>query len=260
MDAAAEAKTACWRLLGLLDQTLEFSGLVPDESNAVVMYHSVGEPEYYGNVSSTRFRKTLTYLEDTYEIVDLPEVLSAGSEKKIALTFDDGWENFYRHALPVLREFGAPATVFLVPDYVDSDPMLSTSQIEELKQEPLVTIGNHTRTHPHLSRIGNREALEDQILGAKQCLEQRFDITVSRFSYPRGDWTRETAELVSESHEIGTTTMPRVVSDRYLDAELGQALVPRVPGHVSESRLRWELTDASSRLRQLVADTDFISR
>jgi peptidoglycan/xylan/chitin deacetylase (PgdA/CDA1 family) len=260
MDAAAAAKTACWEFLGHLDQTLEFSELVPDESNAVLMYHSVGEPEQYGNVSPSRFRKTLTYLEETYEIVDLPEVLSGGSRKKVALTFDDGWENFYRHALPVLREFDVPATVFLVSEYIDSDPMLSISQIEELIQEPLVTIGNHTRTHPYLSRIGNHKALEDQILGAKEDLEQRFDITVSRFSYPRGDLTRKSAKLVYESHDIGTTTMPRVVSDRYLDEELGQALVPRIPGHVNESRLQWELTDASSRLRQFAADTDFISR
>lgn len=260
MDAGTTAKTACWETLGLLDRYLGLSRMVPDKSNVVLMYHSVGEPTRYGNIQPARFRRNLAYLDDMYDVVDLPKVLSGGTEKKVALTFDDGWANFYRHALPVLREFDVPATVFVVSEYIDSGPMLSTDQVEELVEEPLVTVGNHTRTHPHLSRIGNQGALEDQIIGAKRRLEERFNISVSRFSYPHGDWTRESAELVLDAHEMGTTTLPRVVANRYLDDELGPALVPRIPGHVNESRLRWEMTDASSRIRQFTADADLVSR
>lgn len=260
MGAGATLKTACWGAIGALDGCFRFSQMIYNKSNAVLMYHSVGEPGNYGNVSTARFRKTLAYLTDAYDIIDLPEVLSHDFEKKVALTFDDGWENFYRHALPILREFDVPATVFLVPDYIDSEPMLSASQVEELVECPLTTIGNHTKSHPHLSRIGNEQALEEQILAAQQSLNERFDTEITRFSYPRGDWNHESAEMVRESHKIGVTTMPRVINERYLGGELDHALVPRIPAHVSESRVRWELTDASSRIRQFASEVDMVTR
>jgi len=260
MGPGVAAKQLAWRCAGALDRVAGFSKRRKNDANAVLMYHSVGEAGRYGNVSPERFRKTISFLRERYDVVDLPDVLKDGGSKQVALTFDDGWENFYHHALPVLREFDAPATVFLVSEYLDSEPMLSGDQVRELVDDPLVTFGNHTRTHPHLSRIGNREALEDQILGAKDRLEDRFSIDVTRFSYPRGDWTGEAAELVLDSHEIGVSTFPRVADPRYLDEELGRALVPRIPAHTSPSRVRWELTDVSSSIRERASEGNLVTR
>ena len=38
-----------------------------------------------------------------------------------AVTFDDGYENNFSHAWPVLRELNVPATIFLATGYLDSD-------------------------------------------------------------------------------------------------------------------------------------------
>lgn len=245
------AKETAWEALARLDRVAGISRLAGNHANAILTYHSVGEPGRYGNVSTGRFRRTLSYLADRYEVVDLTEAVESVDDpgKRVAVTFDDGWANFYDHALPVLRDLDLPATVFVVTRYVDSDPMMSTEQVAELADDPLVTVGSHTRTHPHLPRVGDPETLHDEITGAKEDLAERFGITATAFSYPRGDVTPEALALVREAHDLAVTTEPRVLDPRVLGGDLDPHRLPRIKGHTSESRLRWELTDASSKMR-----------
>ena len=84
------------------------------------------------------------------------------------VTFDDGYENTYHYAWPVLKEFGIPATVFVATAYLDQvEPFpfddwsaagaedvprvcwqpLSTDQCREMIEDGLVEVGSHTHTH-----------------------------------------------------------------------------------------------------------------
>lgn len=95
---------------------------------AVLCYHGVSmldehewNPELY--VSPEFLRQRLQFLrENGYTILKLDEAcrrLYAGTlpPRSVALTFDDGTLDFERQAVPVLREFGAPATVYLSTYY-----------------------------------------------------------------------------------------------------------------------------------------------
>ncbi len=97
----------------------------------ILCYHGVAlkdEHEWNGElyVTADLLRRRLRHLRDhRYTILPLDEAcrrLTAGTlpHRSVALTFDDGAIDFERAALPVLREFSAPATVYLTTYYSDT--------------------------------------------------------------------------------------------------------------------------------------------
>jgi len=102
-----------------------------DSIPLILAYHRVvarRDPEAECSLSAIivcpdSFREQIAYLMDHYDIVSLerlPLIASEGSQfRKIAvITFDDGWKDNYTNAYPVLREYGIPATIFLVTDHI----------------------------------------------------------------------------------------------------------------------------------------------
>lgn len=239
------------------------------------MYHSVGDPSRFGNVSQERLRRDLEYVDDRFTVVDLPTVLSnpTTGPKRVAITFDDGYRSFYRYAVPIIEEVDVPVTVFVPVDLVDEDSafnyrldyspdafenfnvvspafddsapsrLMTGAQLESLVASDLVTIGNHTRTHPDLSAITDRQTLVEEIVSAREVLESRFDVTVDRFCFPYGRYNRDALDVVRDSHEYAVTTIPRPLGD-----DPDPHRIPRLTAHVSESVLRWDLTGIRWRL------------
>ena len=93
----------------------------------ILMYHGVVErplvPACWHQLDVGSFRRQIAWIAAHYRVLPLEEALDrlfAGTlpERACALTFDDGYRNNLEVALPVLEEFRAPATVFLVTDLV----------------------------------------------------------------------------------------------------------------------------------------------
>lgn len=217
------------------------------------MYHSIGNQSEYGNVSKERFESDLEFLTEHYEVADIPTVAEASDDnsKQVALTVDDGFKNFFTNALPLLKEFEVPATVFVVSGEVtghktnlNANATLNSEQICQLVQEDLITIGNHTKTHPNLSKVTG-ERLREEIIAAQQYLESKFGITVDQFCYPSGDVSNEALSVVRESHAYATTTQPALVT-----GDMEPHLLPRIDAYQPLNQVRWELTDLSAGLRK----------
>ena len=113
----------------------------------------------------------------------------------IILTFDDGYEDNYRIAFPLLQSHGFKAVIYVVTDrerrnnFWDQDEpvaqLMSASQMQEMHRFGL-EIGSHTVTHPHLSRI-SREQVHLELRNSKDSLEQILGTSVSSFAYPYGE-------------------------------------------------------------------------
>jgi peptidoglycan/xylan/chitin deacetylase (PgdA/CDA1 family) len=98
----------------------------------IVYYHNVHRPE--DDVSWCRepsltmpfqmFRAHLESLRRRFDLVDLEDVAAAPGRGRLALTFDDGYRGVYDNAFPLLREWGIPATIFLVTDRIGSSEPL----------------------------------------------------------------------------------------------------------------------------------------
>lgn len=248
------AKEAIWNGFALLNAATGLATRLDDGADVVLTFHSVGATGRFGNVPTDRFRRLLVSLDARYELVDLPAVLKPSGAKRVAITFDDGRENVYERARPVLRELGAPATLFLIEDRIGDEDFVTAEQAADLAADELVTLGNHTRTHPDLSTLP-RERLEEEIVGARDRLESSLGVDIDRFAYPRGEYSPAALEIVRDSHDLAVCTHPRVVTP-----DVDRHRIPRIKGHLTDRRLRWELTSAASRIRELASTAGVVSR
>ena len=201
------------------------------------MYHNIGSPPRGARmrglyVRPGMFRFQMFYLRAAgFKVVSLKEILDfihdgksenasrKPSRRLIALTFDDGYMDFYENARPVLRKYGYPATVFLVPGLAgqvnawDSErlgtrkKLLDWKKVKELA-EGGVTFGAHTMTHPHLPGIAVPQ-MRDEILGSKRVIEEKTGRPVEFFCYPYGDYNGDALREVREAGFLGAVTVKR---------------------------------------------------
>lgn len=229
-----------WRSFGTLDDLLSVSSIFPDRQNKVIAYHSVGGTGSK-KISIQGFRKQIEYILSNYEIVDLDEVLST-DEKCISLTFDDGYVDFYNNVVPILIEFSLPATVFVITSKVGDEGYLNWNELNHLSKSDLVTIGNHTHSHPDLIDV-ETENLYEEIVSSKTALENRLNINISRFCYPFNKFDERSIEVVSDYYALA-------VCDggfkQHITSTCDPFRIPRIDGSNNLEQVKFELTDFST--------------
>jgi peptidoglycan/xylan/chitin deacetylase (PgdA/CDA1 family) len=244
-----------WDRFANFDHRFRIADFLPNGSNVILKYHSVGLHSYSG-LSPTKLRSDLSYLSDRYEIVDLPEVIDSldNSTKRIALTFDDGYRDFYTRVLPILDSLNVPATVFLISHTLEHPSFnhaqrssiefsyVTKTQAKTLASHPLVTIGNHTKTHPYLDEVEPGDELHSEIVGAKDYLESTLNTTVDRFCYPAGRLSDAAQATVASTHRYAVTTQPRLIPSNPNIHRL-----PRLNG--PRHNITWAVSDVAQRLR-----------
>lgn len=98
-----------------------------------------------------------------YETMTASELVSTGldyldGKKILILTFDDGYSGWYTDALPVLRQYNAKATMFVVGSYINTYGYLNEYQIREMAGSGLVEFGSHT-DYIHNAQLSSVQSL-----------------------------------------------------------------------------------------------------
>ena len=174
-----------------------------------LMYHKIGVPPPGSRlkklwVGREDFRRQLASLkENGYTSIlpsewrDAEKGLKQLPEKPVLITFDDGYQNNYELAYPLLREAGMKACIFLVYETVGGhnawhDPatepwlkMLTWPQIREMQDCGVVEFGSHTMRHRNLVEIHPEEA-RWELSESKKRLEQTLGREMVAFAYPYG--------------------------------------------------------------------------
>jgi len=100
----------------------------------VVMYHRFSEGEDSASISVPTFRKHLEYLKSRYTLVTIAQLAAilrtyeALPPSLAAITIDDGFRDAYELAFPLLVRYSAPATVFVVSDFIDQKAWIWTDK------------------------------------------------------------------------------------------------------------------------------------
>jgi len=145
-----------------------------------------------------------TIIENEYtpvtqtEIVDFLRNKTKMPEKPIAITFDDGYEDFYTVAFPILKKYQVKATIYVIVDFLDYPNYMTREQLDEIANSNLVEIGSHTSNHIYL-KTANIKITEKEIGGSKKILESYIQKEVKSFAYPYGAFNEEAKKIVEES-------------------------------------------------------------
>lgn len=105
--------------------------------------------------------------------------------KPIVLTFDDGYQDFYTNAYPVLRRFNFHAVAFIPTGLIGGSYYMNWSQIKEIAASGLVTFEGHSVTHASLSSLSYAAALK-QLIDSKNIIQANTNYPVNFVAYPNG--------------------------------------------------------------------------
>ena len=203
---------------------------------AILTYHSIDASGSPISIAPDVFRRHVAWFASSpVRVMSVEEVLGSDPETDaVALTFDDGFENFATIAWPLIRDQGLPATLFAVTDRVGTDnewdgpqtgipclPLMDWAAIGRLAEEGVV-IGSHTRTHHRLSGLeGN--ALDEGLTGSAAKIESETGIRPRGLAYPYGSVDDRTAERAGRIYAWACTT-----DLRPLGADDARCLLPRL--------------------------------
>ena len=176
--------------------------------SCILTYHSLDASGSVISIQPEVFRAQMACLAEVrVPVVPLHAVRDIPGS--IAITFDDGFRNFFRHALPALQQYRFPATVFVVSEHcggrndwptqprntgLPALELMRWSEVEETSRAG-IDIGCHTATHPHLGQLAASE-IDKELTTSRAAIQERIGRPVRTFAYPYGESTPTVREAV----------------------------------------------------------------
>ncbi|MDD4910359.1 MAG: polysaccharide deacetylase family protein [Candidatus Omnitrophica bacterium] len=198
------------------------AGLSAEGKCRILLYHSIQRHDPKKDkmglaVPNGTFYMQMKYLkENSFLVLGLTELVDIIIHnrrvpgKSAVITFDDGYKSVLTNALPVLKEFGFPATLFVNISFIENKvpaglywhdwDMLSWDDVKGLREAGL-SIGSHALSHRRLTEM-NEQELEYEVLKSKGLIESHVGGQVNTFSYPHGIFNKNVKDAVRRSKFI----------------------------------------------------------
>ena len=126
--------------------------------------------------------------------------------RTFVITLDDGREDGYTNAFPILQKHGFVATFFVITGRVNERRYLTWTELGEM-QAAGMEIGNHTANHLDERRF-SRSQTDRQVMGAEDAIKRNLGVTAVSFAYPSG-WAPDNlvASVKASRLEVAYTTV-----------------------------------------------------
>lgn len=184
----------------------------------ILMLHRVVEHRSEGEnreleITPEFLRRTIeTYRQQGHQFVSIDEacdIISKGRTNHpfVCLTFDDGYQDNYDIAYPILKQMNIPFAVYVTTGFIDNripirwypDEKLGINgeSLKAMDADPLCTIGAHTVSHPKLDTLSPEEQ-QKEIEQSLQGLEALLGHSIRHFSYPHGAYNADTLSIINK--------------------------------------------------------------
>jgi peptidoglycan/xylan/chitin deacetylase (PgdA/CDA1 family) len=178
----------------------------------VLMYHSISTGEVARQfrrfvTDPAAFTAQMDYLAaEGYRPVTAADLAASWLSgrplppRPVVLTFDDAYADFHTTALPILRDHGFPATLYVPTAFVGAcaawmsrfgegdRPILSWQALGEIAAEG-VEVASHSHSHPQMDRLPPA-VVREEVRRSRALLQDHLGIPVEGFAYPFGYWNR----------------------------------------------------------------------
>lgn len=185
----------------------------------ILMYHAVHvmDPSEASNanliVAPDNFEAQIKAMVDAgYYFLTPEEAYKAFTEnalpakKVVWLTFDDGNEDFYTIAYPILKKYKAKATNNIITGFVKKGNAgnLTVKQMKEMMAHGM-SFQSHTVNHPDLS-VNDKATQKAELTDSIDFLEDKLNTKVNTIAYPSGRYNQTTLDLAKKTYKLGLTT------------------------------------------------------
>lgn len=174
--------------------------LIP--SSYVLMFHHIND----GNLivksgCILEYKSFLEIIDSGIEFISADEYIkfSLSNRNKCLITFDDGLQDVYRVVYPELTKRGIPLLMFVITDFLDTEGYITTEELLEMAENPLVTIGSHGLSHELFKNLDLNNKRRE-LLESKEILERLLHKPVKYFAYSHGQYDDSTLDILSETH------------------------------------------------------------
>lgn len=192
----------------------------------VLMYHSISvhikkEKHNKWRVQPKDFEKQMNWFyKNNWKSFTISELIELDKipEKSFVITFDDGFEDNFTNAFPVLQKYNFKATIYLVPNQKTNhweekntsvlSNLLNNEQILQMQNSGLIEFGSHTLSHVNLSTITD-EQLINELKESKKEVENITKKECKAFAYPYGKFDEKIVTLVKEVGYKNATVVKR---------------------------------------------------
>jgi peptidoglycan/xylan/chitin deacetylase (PgdA/CDA1 family) len=189
----------------------------------ILMYHAVDArpiPGPYGpqlTITPKQLRSELAYLVGRgFHFVSLTQIwnrlngTASLPSKPVALVFDDGYEDNYAVAFPILKQYGAKATFFVITDAVGKRGYMTWAELQRIRAAGM-WIESHTVHHRDLTAL-SAASLRTELVGSRAALKAHLGIDSRFLGYPGGKYKPAIFRAVkSAGYVTALTTQSGVV-------------------------------------------------
>ena len=182
--------------IGIYDPTVFMYHLIMEEPYSIYDGLFVRPADFEAQLAAIAASGAQTLFADEYRKTSTPSVI---------VTFDDGYEDNYTTAFPLIEKYKVKTTIFLVTDLIGTDGYMTEDQIREMAKSPYIRFGCHTKSHIVLSQqVGT--VVDDQFDTSKKIIKDLVGYEVRALAYPGGGYNDIVIKKAAERFDFAYTT------------------------------------------------------